>query len=390
MIRRQLAVYSPVTLTGITRAGTALVRPPERALLREELAARYDARRVELWGSGTQALQVALVMAQRRLGGKVAVALPAFQCYDLVSAAVGAGARIALYDVDPRTLAPDLDSLRRALAAGARVVVIAPLYGVPVPWDVLAGEIEKAGGVAIEDAAQGHGASWRSRPLGSWGALSVLSFGRGKGWCGGSGGALLARNGWEREEIPSPRGAGIAAEARVVLQLKAQWILGRPALYGLPAAIPGLHLGKTVYHPPHPPHAITRGGAAAVRAHRAPSDREAEVRRTSARRFLEEHPAGAFDSPDGPGSGVAGFLRLPVRISGGASLIPAHLGVTRSYPTTLAGIAPARERLIDTGPCPGAESLARELVTLPVHSRVTDRDRRDILAWLATVGGGRA
>src|SRR4029077_8756777 len=190
---------------------------------------------------GTQALQVAIAVAHRRVGG--AGALPGFPCYYLASAVVGAGVLVARHGVSPGTLAPDLESLRRVLAAGARVVVVAPLFGIPVPWDLAAREVESAGGVAIEDAAQGHGASWKDRALGSWGGLSILSFGRGKGWCGGSGGALLARNGWEGEAIPAPRPADLMDEARVVIQLKAQLLLGRPSLYGLPASIPGLHLG---------------------------------------------------------------------------------------------------------------------------------------------------
>ena len=51
---------------------------------------------------------------------------------------------------------------------------------------------ERHGLAVVEDAAQGLGATWRGRPLGSFGDVSVLSFGRGKGWTGGVGGALLA------------------------------------------------------------------------------------------------------------------------------------------------------------------------------------------------------
>ena len=241
MIRRQLPVFSPVTTGGVVRAATAPVRPSEVDALRSELSQRFGAPRVELFGSGTQALQVAIAIAHRKVGGPVA--LPGFQCYDLASAAVGADVPVALYDVDPRTLGPDLDSLRRVLAAGARVVVVAPLFGIPVPWDVVAREVEAAGGVAIEDAAQGHGASWHDRPLGSWGGLSVLSFGRGKGWCGGAGGALLLRNGWEGEEIAAPEPSALIDEIRVMIQLEAQQVLGRPSVYGVPASLPSLHLG---------------------------------------------------------------------------------------------------------------------------------------------------
>ncbi len=108
------------------------------------------------------------------------MALPAFTCYDIASAAVGAGVRVALYDVDPDTLGPDPASLERVLAAGAGAVVAGPLYGVPLEWDALRALADRHGALLIEDAAQGHGASWRGRPLGSLGDLSVLSFGRGK------------------------------------------------------------------------------------------------------------------------------------------------------------------------------------------------------------------
>ncbi|HWZ27447.1 MAG TPA: DegT/DnrJ/EryC1/StrS family aminotransferase [Gemmatimonadales bacterium] len=387
MMRRQLPVYSPVTFRGVVRAGTALLRGSEIDTLREELSRQYGAPRVELWGSGTQALQVAITVAHRRVGG--AVALPGFQCYDLASAVVGADVRVALYDVNPGTLAPDLESLRRVLAAGARVVVVAPLFGIPVPWDLVAREVESAGGVAIEDAAQGHGASWKDRPLGSWGGLSVLSFGRGKGWCGGSGGALLARNGWEGEAIPAPRPADLMDEARVVIQLKAQLLLGRPSVYGLPASIPGLHLGETIYHPPRPPRGITKAAAAAIRAHRGPADREAEHRRelaatlgaTLARRRNDRRVAMA------PEGGTAGYLRLPLVTP--LEVTPARqaLGIVHSYPKTLAALPVVRERLASpVGPLPGAEELAARLVTIPTHSRLTDADRAGIAEAVLSSG----
>ncbi|HEV2146488.1 MAG TPA: DegT/DnrJ/EryC1/StrS family aminotransferase, partial [Longimicrobiaceae bacterium] len=138
MLRHQLAVYSPVSLrAGGRAAGDALpFRADPRRLLLEELLRDFAADAGTLCGSGTQALQRALEEA-RRMRGDAPVALPAFTCYDVASAAVGAGVRAALYDVDPATLAPDLDSLERVLSAGAGAVVAGPLYGVPLPWEEL-------------------------------------------------------------------------------------------------------------------------------------------------------------------------------------------------------------------------------------------------------------
>src|SRR5437899_1804453 len=82
------------------------------------------------------------------------VALPAYTCYDVATAAVAVDARIALYDVDPATLAPDMASLTATLAEGARIVVVAPLYGVPVDWDAIEQCVRTFGAVAVEDAAQ--------------------------------------------------------------------------------------------------------------------------------------------------------------------------------------------------------------------------------------------
>src|SRR5439155_325596 len=95
--------------------------------------------------------------------------------------------------VHPPLPSPELDSLTAALTAGARLVVVTSLYGVPVQWRAVLECAAAVGAAVIEDAAQGFGASWLGRPLGSLGAVSVLSFGRGKGWTGGRGGALLAR-----------------------------------------------------------------------------------------------------------------------------------------------------------------------------------------------------
>src|SRR5262249_36974288 len=151
------------------------------------LRSRYDARVVHLTSSGTSALQVAIRLARVRAGDGP-VALPAYGCYDIASAAVGADLPIALYDVDPATLSPDLDSLSAVLAGGARIVVVAPVAGMPVDWSGVEQCAGAFGAFLVEDAAQGHGAFLRGRPVGSLGPLSVLSFGRGKGWTGGAGG----------------------------------------------------------------------------------------------------------------------------------------------------------------------------------------------------------
>ncbi|HEV2146406.1 MAG TPA: hypothetical protein VGR37_03225, partial [Longimicrobiaceae bacterium] len=87
-----------------------------------------------------------------------------------------------------------------------------------------------------------------------------------------------------------------------------------------------------------------------------------------------------------PPDGVPGWLRFPVRVRGGRGALPERarrLGVAGSYPTPLSEL-PQLGALL-AGPetrWPGAESLARDLVTLPTHSRVTEGERDEIVALL--------
>jgi hypothetical protein len=188
--------------------------------------------------------------------------------------------------------------------------------------------------------------------------------------------------------VPAPRRAGLGDEVRVLVQLKAQWLLGRPSVYGLPAAIPGLHLGETVYHPAKAPADMARAACAAARAHALRSHHEAGMRRDNARRLLRE--AGASGIPV-PAGGTAGFLRLPLRLSRERESedVPVALGIARSYPTTLGALDALKGHFAGAGALPGAESLARGLVTAPTHSRVTAADRRRLVDWMRRNTEGR-
>jgi dTDP-4-amino-4,6-dideoxygalactose transaminase len=269
-------------------------------------------------------------------------------------------------------------------------VVISPLYGLPVDWEALEERAKAYGAVLIEDSAQGHGATWCGRRLGSLGAVSVLSFGRGKGWSGGSGGALLVRG-----DLASAFDLGQSAlvdELVVLVKALAQWSLGRPSLYGIPAAIPWLGLGETRYREPRPAARITRAGAALVSLHHDAAKREATIRRTNAAALLEAI-ASRPEIQTYPGLPEAepGYLRLPLRLpqglAGFADPREALLaGIAPSYPSPLGDLPAVRARLVENGRGPtdlaGAKELARSLVTLPTHSWVGEAARARLLRLL--------
>ncbi|MEO5588323.1 MAG: DegT/DnrJ/EryC1/StrS family aminotransferase, partial [Gemmatimonadaceae bacterium] len=391
--RRQLAAFSPIPALAVAEGIRQIVRRGDdpRDDLRKLLLEEYSADRVLLVNSGTHALQAALAIALERTRSKV-VALPAYSCYDVVTATIGADARISFYDVAPDSLGPNLESLERVLAAGVAVLVIAQLYGLVADWDSIGALADRYDTPIIEDAAQGQGASWRGRPLGSVGAVSILSFGRGKGWTGGSGGAVLARRGGS---VPDGPLANSSSEIAAWLRVVAQWGLGRPGLYGVPYALPGLALGETVYKKPTLVREMSRGAARALMASHAAAKNEARKRRENATELLsvvDDTPGMTrLHSAEG---GIQGFLRMPVRTSKGMEGFrsvedAARSGIAPGYPAPLY-LLPAVGGGRLTGPevkCPGAELLARNLVTVPVHSRLTAGDVTRLIATLRSYSG---
>jgi dTDP-4-amino-4,6-dideoxygalactose transaminase len=394
-LRHQLAVYSPISPRAIGAAAIAAIGGGRDSVERLEglLRREYAADDVLLCGSGTQALQVAIEAARGEAGRDAAVALPAFSCFDVASAAIGAGGPVMLYDLDPPSLSPDLESLDRALAAGARIVVVAPLYGVPVDWDAIEDLASTYGATLIEDAAQGHGATHGRRPLGSLGEISTLSFGRGKGWTGGSGGAVLFRRGRRPSPTVAQSRGGPGSSLKTATVLAVQWALGRPSLYALPRRLP-LELGETVYHEPLPPTAISGGAAAALLANRDASLHEAERRRANAqtiRAQIADHPAIREVASRSPNA-TTGHLRFAVLASGGlrgfGERAPVErLGVAASYPKQLAELPPLARLIVGSVQMPGASRLVQQLVTLPVHSLGSRRDWAELTERITHYAG---
>jgi len=388
---RELPVYSPLSVGALGSGLRALAGGGAGARARvEDLIRRdYAPSGLLLTDSGTSALALALLGVAAKSQQQSPVALPAYCCYDIATAADTAGLPVLLYDLDPLTLGPDWASLDRTLARGARAVVVAHLFGVPVDLDRTRLACRNSGAVLVEDAAQGPGGRWRDRRLGVTGSLGILSFGRGKGVTGGGGGALLANDaaGLEYmarvEERIGPRARGLASW----LSSAAQWALARRSVYGLPASLPFLGLGETRYRHPTPPSGMRAACAGILARSWALAKKENQARRERAARLCARLEARTeLRVPTVPAGGEAGFLRLPVVMGDRAAKEVSglrDLGVMPGYPRALCDLPGFAERTIQTGEeFPGARSLARSLFTLPSHSRLSEAALTRIETWI--------
>jgi perosamine synthetase len=358
-------------------------RSPGREDAVATLCTRYAASDAVLTNSGTSALILALRKAVAPGG---AVAFPGYACVDLTTAALGAGVNVRLYDLDPATLSPDLESVRKAFARGVDAIVVAHLYGYPANVTAIEEMAAEHGVPVIEDAAQAAGGALHRKRLGSFGSCSILSFGRGKGMTVGTGGALMVRTAelaeWS-DGISAELGDSQSGVVNV-MSLAAQALLARPSVYRLPASIPALKLGEMVYHPPTEPRPMGNAAVAMLASAFRVSDLEVERRRLRATDLLAHvETARCLTAAHSIEGGESGYLRLALLDTTGRRLPSAPIGVLRGYPATLeqhSQLAP----LLLPGERAGAGSafLRDRLFTLPTHSRVTVSDKRLLERWL--------
>ena len=100
-----------------------------------------------------------------------------------------------------------------------------------------------------------------------------------------------------------------------MLALATQWLLGRPAIYGLPSALPFLRLGETIYRSPATVRGVSRAACAVLAAQWEAIQRENAARRATAGAFLARiEGAAGWATVTFPPREVPGYFRMPVRI----------------------------------------------------------------------------
>jgi len=145
--------------------------------------------RALLTTSCTHALEMSAMLLDVGPGDEVII--PAFTFVSTVNAFVLRGAKAVFADIRPDTLNLDEQKLEALITPRTKAIVPVHYAGVGCEMDVI-GELAAARGIAIvEDNAHGLFATYRGRPLGTFGAMATQSFHDTKNFTCGEGGALL-------------------------------------------------------------------------------------------------------------------------------------------------------------------------------------------------------
>lgn len=353
------------------RALRALVREehPEDAL-RQVLRDRFDERVLTLHASGRDALRVAFGLLARRTG-RVEIAIPAYSCFSIPAAAVAAGLRVRLVDIDPtgRLSRTFLENLPLDHVAA---VVVANLFGVPEPISDVVELADRFGAGVIDDAAQTLGGASPEGPVGARSEIGILSFGRSKPLSALGGGAVV----WRKAPLEGAVADAAEPPNRGSALLRAAFYdFARmpPTLRAL-AAIPALGIGTTEYDPafvqgPMPGAAVALAAALLPELDTANRSRR-DCALALAQRLNDDTEFTPLLAADGD-IGIyprLGALAPTPALRDAAVVALRWLGATAMYPTPLDKIAALRPHLVGSTDCPGARDFCERLITLPTHA----------------------
>src|SRR5262250_1058157 len=176
-----------------TLASGQFVLGSEVAAFEEEFAAYVGARFGIGVNSGTSALHLALLAAGIGRGDEVITVSCTFVA---TAAAIDyTGARPVFVDVDPTTLTMDATQLEAAISERTKAILPVHLHGHAADLDPILDVARRHGLRVIEDAAQAHGAEYKSRRVGAIGDLGCFSFYPGKNLGAyGEGGMVTTNN----------------------------------------------------------------------------------------------------------------------------------------------------------------------------------------------------
>ena len=302
------------------------------------------------------------------------VLIPGYTCYSVAASVAKAGLKIRVYDIDPQTLSPDPNSLRRSASSRTLAIISQHLFGIPTPIDGLKEIAQKTGAYLIEDAAQGLGGTLNGRPLGTMGDFGFFSFGRGKPLPVGCGGALVGKDQnvlpWLESKVASRGYTGLITAA-------ATQVISWPGLYWIPEMLP-LGLGETIFDPHFDVAGMPLMSQRLAEKSMAILDDLNTHRRHLAKTYKE-----AFDDEhiiSDPKGSTPVYTRFPLMAGPGS--IPKELkrlGVRRMYPKAVTDEKTIKPYLGNQQVSTlGAAQIARNLITLPTHTGITENLAKEI------------
>ncbi|OOV98938.1 hypothetical protein MF6394_19265 [Pseudomonas sp. MF6394] len=156
--------------------------------------------------SGTSALTISLLALGVGAGDEVLV--PGLTWVACASATCSVGAVPVLVDIDPMSLSMSPQAAQARINAKTKAILLVHPYCRTADIDAFLDISERYAIPLIEDCSQAHGAMWRGRKVGSFGALGCFSMQQAKVLTSGEGGAVVTSDPVLAEKLEQLRADG--------------------------------------------------------------------------------------------------------------------------------------------------------------------------------------
>jgi dTDP-4-amino-4,6-dideoxygalactose transaminase len=333
-------------VASVLRSGR-LAQGAEVAAFENEFSQLIQGRACVAVSSGTAALHLSLLALGIGPGDEVII--PSFTFPATANAVHLCGAKPVFADVLAADYCLDADSVRASIGPKTAAVIVVHLYGQTADLKPLMSLCNSRGLALIEDACQAHGALYEGEPAGTFGSAAAFSFYATKNMTTGEGGMVVLGDDEVAHRVRLLRNHGISAP-------DTQELIGMNMRMAEMAAAMGR-----------------------VQLRRLP---DSIKRRSQNAHRYSSLLAGVVVPPDIPGRTPAWNL-YTIRVVEDRDLVLRRLndvGVESRvyYRTPIHRLKPF-EILASL---PMTDLLSREVLSLPVHPRVTGRDVETVVKLL--------
>ncbi len=371
------------------------VLSPKRAeeLFSRSLRKHLGMKHSSLFSTGRAAMVVLLkTLKDEADSDRDVVIIPSYTCYSVPASIIKAGLRVRVCDITPKTLDYNYEQLENIDFSDVLCIVSSNLYGLPNRMKQLSEIAVRNRVYLVDDAAQSLGASVDGQLSGTFGDAGLLSLDKGKVITSMNGGIIVTNHPKLsirlKKSIQNLQNPSMLWSMKEVLKLCAYSFFLDPRRYWLPAKLPFLNLGGTIYTTEYPIEKYNGllSGIALRLFSRIEEDKEIRIENANYyRRKLIDYPHVDFIEEQKESSPI--YLRFPLlaknieiknRIL--KELDSLGLGASGSYPNAVPDIAQLSSIFADDrSQFPGGRAVAARIITLPTHPYVTNQDMDNIV-----------
>jgi perosamine synthetase len=359
MIRLSDPIISSKQIRAVKRVlrSGQLVQGPEVEAFEREVAEMVDVRYSVAVNSGTSALHLGMLAAGIGPGDEVIV--PSFSFAATANAVVLTGATPIFGDISLDDFNLDPAHAETLITKRTRAIMVVHLYGCPAKLPDFERLCQKYSLMLFEDAAQALGARIGERRVGAWGTFSALSFYATKNVSSGEGGMVLTNDEVLKRRVRLLRNQG-------------QEVKYQNEIVGFNNRMSDIHA------------AIGRGQLRMQEAWNDARQRNAE--------YLSNRLRGV-KSPVIPENYRHVFHQYTVRVPAQlrdslmTHLMSRDVQSAVYYPTPIHQLPSFANSGSEGSKLPNTEKAAGEVLSLPVHPRVTRRNLSAIAHAVNSFGG---